>query len=84
MSFDIYKNVYYSETTQKVWRTDTTIGVPYQFEYIGKMNSAEYDLLLDVLLHVFGEEDINLKEFERYFGDIRTFCDKLKKLVDDL
>lgn len=84
MNFDIYKNVYYSETSQKVWRTDTTIGVPYEFEYIGKMNSAEYDLFLDVLFHIFGDEDIPLKAVEMYFGDIRTFCDKLKKLVDDM
>lgn len=82
MNFDYYKSVYYSEVTCKVWRTDTTF-IPQDFEYVGKMNSVEYELLHDILFHVFGDEDITLKDFQRYFGDLRTFCDLAKKLVDE-
>lgn len=83
MKYDYYKNVYYAETTGKVWRTDATAGVSDNFEYVGKMNSVEYELLLDILFHHFGENDFSLRQFERHFGDIRTFCDKAKELIEE-
>jgi hypothetical protein len=82
MKYDYYKSVYYAETTGKVWRTDATAGVSDNFEYVGRMNSVEYELLLDILFHHFGENDFTLKEFEKHFGDIRIFCDKAKELLD--
>jgi hypothetical protein len=83
MKYDYYKSVYYSEVTGKVWRTDVTVGTSGDFEYVGKMNSVEYELLLDILFHHFGERDFTLKDFERHFGDIRTFCDKAKELIEE-
>lgn len=82
MKYDYYKNVYYSEMTGKVWRTDVTHGVAEDYEYVGKMNAVEYELLHDILFHVFGERDFTLDDFQKYFGDLRVFCDKAKDLLE--
>lgn len=80
-----YKYVYFNESNQKVWRTNTSIGeVPIEFELLGSMTKAEFDLLIEVLFWVFEEEDISLENFQRVFGDIRTFCDIIKKIVDEV
>jgi chemotaxis regulatin CheY-phosphate phosphatase CheZ len=79
-----YKSVFWNELDQRMWRTTTSIGdVPVRYEYIGRMTRAEYDLLIEVLWEVFEDEKIKLSEFQRIFGDIRTFCDRVKKIVEE-
>lgn len=78
-----YRNVYWNEIDQRMWRTTTTVGdVSVRFEYIGTMTSAEYDLLIETLWELFDDDKITLVEFARIFGDIRTFCDQIKNLVE--
>lgn len=84
MGYSKYKPVFYNETSQKVWRTNTTIGdIPIEFDYVGTMTEVEFELLLEVLFEIFSTNDIMLDDFERVFGDIRTFCDIIKRLVNE-
>jgi chemotaxis regulatin CheY-phosphate phosphatase CheZ len=79
-----YRNVYWNEIDQRMWRTTTTIGdVGVRYEYIGMMTEAEYDLLIEVLWELFDDNKISLDEFQRIFGDIRSFCDRLKKIIEE-
>tara|TARA_R100001510_G_C7606270_1_gene171287 strand:- start:195 stop:449 length:255 start_codon:yes stop_codon:yes gene_type:complete len=79
-----YKKVYYNEVSQKVWRTNTTaIEQSVNYEYIGTMTLAEYDLLIETLFELYEDNEISLEAFIRIFGDIRTFSDHIKKLVDN-
>lgn len=79
-----YKKVYYNEVSQKVWRTNTTaIEQSVNYEYIGTMTLAEYDLLIETLFELYEDNEISLEAFVRIFGDIRTFSDHIKKLVDN-
>jgi len=78
-----YRNVYWNEIDQRMWRTTTTAGdVSVRYEYVGTMTRAEYDLLIETLWELFDDNKITLKEFARIFGDIRTFCDQIKNIVD--
>ena len=78
-----YRNVYWNEIDQRMWRTTTTVGdVSVRFEYVGTMTSAEYDLLIETLWELFDDDKITFDEFARIFGDIRTFCDQVKNLVE--
>ena len=79
-----YKNVYWNEIDQRMWRTNTTAGdVSIRFEYIGTMTRAEYDLLIETLWELYEDDKITLDEFQRIFGDIRSFCDRIKNLVEN-
>jgi hypothetical protein len=79
-----YKNVYWNEIDQRMWRTNTTAGdVSIRFEYIGTMTRAEYDLLIETLWELYEDNKITLDEFQRIFGDIRSFCDRIKNLVEN-
>jgi hypothetical protein len=78
-----YRNVYWNEIDQRMWRTTTTVGdISVTYEYVGKMTGAEYDLLIETLWELFDDNKITLEEFQRIFGDIRTFCDQIKNLVE--
>ena len=84
MIYSKYKQVYYNELDQKVWRTDTSSGdIPVRYEYVGNMSLPEYELLLEVLFQIFEDDYITLDNFMNYFGDIRTFCDHIKNMVDE-
>jgi|DEB0MinimDraft_6_1074348.scaffolds.fasta_scaffold02460_8 hypothetical protein len=84
MIYSKYKQVYYNELDQKVWRTDTSAGdIPVRYEYVGNMSLPEYELLLEVLFQIFEDDYITLDNFMNYFGDIRTFCDHIKNMVDE-
>jgi hypothetical protein len=79
-----YKKVFYNEVNQKVWRTNTTANEQdVNYEYIGTMTSAEYDLLIETLFELYEDDEISLEAFSRIFGDIRTFCDHIKKLIEN-
>ncbi len=79
-----YKKVFYNELSQKAWRTNTTaVEQNVSYEYIGTMTLAEYELLIETLFELYDNNEISLEAFARIFGDIRTFCDHIKKLVDN-
>ena len=79
-----YRNVYWNEIDQRMWRTTTTAGeISVKYEYVGTMTLAEYELLIEVLYELFDDRKISIDDFQKIFGDIRTFCDKIKKLLDD-
>jgi hypothetical protein len=78
-----YRNVYWNEIDQRMWRTTTTVSdISVTYEYVGKMTGAEYDLLIETLWELFDDNKITLEEFQRIFGDIRTFCDQIKNIVE--
>ena len=73
-----YKKVFYNELSQKAWRTNTTaVEQNVSYEYIGTMT------LIETLFELYDNNEISLEAFARIFGDIRTFCDHIKKLVDN-
>ena len=85
MSYKDYKKVYWNELDQRIWRTDTTSNkIPVVYEYVGNMTLSEYELFIEVLFELFEDEKISLEKFEALFGDLRTFCDRIKNLVDDV
>ena len=47
------------------------------------MTRAEFDLLLEVLVEFFGDDEITMEQFKRVFYDLRSFCDKLKGLIEE-
>ena len=76
--------VFWDETNQHIrFKSNTTFENHYNYEYIGYATDAEFSLLLEVLFVLFEDDHITLDEFYRVFGDIRTFCDIIKELVED-
>lgn len=78
-----YSYVYFDPNNQKVrWTQSISEDVIVNYEYVGKMTRVEFDLLVEVLWEVFEDKDIPLKDFMKYYNDIRVFCDKLKVILD--
>lgn len=79
-----YNMVFWNETDQHIrYKSSTTFEGNYKYEYVGMCTRAEFDLLLEVLFEVYDYKHISLDNFQRVFGDIRTFCDIIKKIVDE-
>ena len=78
-----YSYVYFDPNNQKVrWTQSISEDVIINYEYVGKMTRVEFDLLVEVLWKVFEDKDIPLKDFMKYYNDIRVFCDRLKVILD--
>lgn len=82
MSYSKYTKVYYSEIDDKVWRTDSTLDHNPRFVYYGKMTRVEFELLVECLFTIFGEEKIPAKDFKKVFEEIREFCDEIKAMIE--
>ena len=79
-----YKHVYWNDQSQRIrWTSNATFEGYINYEFIGAMTRVEFDLLLEILVELFGDEQITLEEFEMVFGDIRAFCDKIKRVVEN-
>lgn len=79
-----YRNVYWNDERQRIrWTTNSTFDNHHSYEYIGAMTRAEFDLLLEVLVEFFGDDEITMDQFYRVFHDLRNFCDKIKGLLEE-
>ncbi len=79
-----YRNVYWNDQRQRIrWTTNTTFENYHNYEYIGAMTRAEFDLLLEVLVEFFGDDEITMEQFNRVFNDLRTFFNKVKGLLEE-
>ncbi len=77
-----YRNVYFDEENQKVrWTMNATDDHDVNYEYLGTMSRVEMDLLVEVLWELYGDNNITFLEFAKAFGDLRTFCDPLKRIT---
>jgi len=77
-----YRKVFFDEANQKVrWTMNNTSDLAITYEYLGTMSRVEIDLLVETLWELYGDENITFADFARYFGELRTFCDQLKKIT---
>lgn len=78
-----YIYLYYNEELQKIGRRrDVITGAKDGFKYIGTITEIERELLIEILFDVFGDDHISLKNFLRIYGDLKTFCNKIKQIVE--
>jgi len=79
-----YRNVFWNEIDQRMWRTNTSVkDVSVRYEYIGQMTKVEYELLIEVLWELYDDKKITRGQCEMVFGDIRSFCDRIKKIIEE-
>jgi len=68
-----YRSVYYNEKAQRVWRTENPAADLMGFEYCGKMTKVEFEFLLEILFTNYGDENIPLADFKRFFDLVLEF-----------
>jgi len=79
-----YKKIFWNEETQRIkWTQNVSFEGFANYEFVGYSTRAELDLLIEVLWELFEEDEITIQQFEMVFGDIRTFCDKIKEIVEN-
>ena len=77
-----YRKVYFDETNQKVrWTSNNTGKLAVTYEYVGSMTKIEFDLLIEVLWELYQDGTISFDDFQRIFGDLREFCDRIKNII---
>ena len=79
-----YKKVFWNVETQRIkWTQNVTFEGYADYDFIGYLTRAELDLLIEVIWELFEDDQITLQQFEMVFGDVRTFCDRLKKIIQE-
>ena len=77
-----YRKVYFDEDNQKLrWTMNNTGDLAVTYEYLGTMSRVEVDLLVETLWELYGDNNITFLEFAKIFGELRTFCDQLKRIT---
>lgn len=80
----VSKSVYWNEDDQRIrWTQNHIYDANISFVFAGKMTEPEFDLLLEVLFELYDDDKISLEDFLIIFNQIRTFCDKIKGLLDE-
>ena len=79
MNYRKYRNVYYNEIDQKVWRTSKE-PKNNNFILLGEMTLIEYELLIEILDEVYDGEEISHNQFQKTFSEFKNFLDFIKKL----
>lgn len=79
MNYRKYRNVYYNEVDQKVWRTSSK-PENNNFVLLGQMTITEYELLIEILDEVYDGDEINNNQFTKTFNEFKNFLDYIKKI----
>ena len=80
-----YKMVFWNEDDQRIrWTQTTTFDNAYTFQYVGRMTEPEFDLLLECLFALHEDDRITIEQFEQTFNEIRQFCNKIKKITEEI
>jgi|AntAceMinimDraft_11_1070367.scaffolds.fasta_scaffold45109_2 hypothetical protein len=77
-----YIFLYYNEQTQKL----RSRKLPFQdleegFILIGAITRTEKEFLVEILFTRFGEKEITLKQMQRYYSELKNFCERVKSVV---
>jgi len=78
-----YLYLYYNEDAQKVrCRFKKETGAIDGFELAGTITEVERDLLIEILFERYGDGHISFKNFLRNYGELKTFCHKMKMILE--
>lgn len=85
MKFNKTRSVYFHEPTQKVrWTTTSSENFTVDYTYVGEATENEFNILIDLLWHLYEEKSMTYDEFYNVYHELRFFCDRIMGLVDDL
>jgi len=77
------RKIYFEEVEQRVrWTQSSTDNLKYNYKFIGVASEAEFDLLMELLWFMYEEDEISYNQFFDTFRELKTFCDRIKGLID--
>ncbi len=84
MSLHEFRNVFWNEIDQRVWRTNTSMDdISIRYDYVGKMTEAEFEFFIEILFELFDDHKITLKQFRDIFVELRSFSNQLKDITEE-
>ena len=84
MSIHEFKNVFWNEIDQRVWRTNTSMDdISVRYDYVGRMTEAEFELFVEILFELFDDSKITIKQFREIFKELRSFCNQIKDIIEE-
>lgn len=84
MSFHEFKNVFWNEIDQRVWRTNTSMDdISIRYDYVGRMTEAEFELFVEILFELFDDDKITIVQFRELFRELRSFCNQIKDIIEE-
>lgn len=73
------KPIFYNEIDQRVWRTSSTmIQDDVKFVYVGDLTKTEFEMLIELLFDIHGNDDISHEKFVEVFKDFHEFLEEIK------
>jgi hypothetical protein len=85
MSNSKSRSIYFHEPTQKVrWTTTCSDDFKINYTYVGEATENEFNMLIDLLWHLYEEKSMTHEQFSSVYNELRYFCDRVMGLVDEL
>jgi hypothetical protein len=85
MSYNKSRSIYFHEPTQKVrWTTTSSEDFKINYTYVGEATENEFNMLIDLLWHLYEEKSMTHEQFSSVYNELRYFCDRVMGLVDEL
>lgn len=77
--------VYWSETKQRIRFTAIHNFEDYNsYDYVGSLTKVEFDLLIEALFVKYEDEVISCEEVQLMYEKLRTFCNNLKDITENI
>ena len=78
-----YKMVFWSEEKQRIrFTSHATFDDHLNYDYIGRLSNAEFDMFLEALFVIFEDDYISRDNVQALYDELRMFCIDFKNLKD--
>lgn len=80
-----YKMVFWSTSKQRIkFTTNQEFENSKEYDYIGLLTNVEFDLFVEALFIKFEDAIIDYEDVELMYNRLRTFCNEIKNITENL
>jgi len=77
------KMLFWNEERQRLKYTNNIKNLDLNFEYVGKLTLAEFDLFLESIFIVYEDDNISFEEIVIMYTKLISFICELKRITDE-
>lgn len=75
--------LFWNEERQRLKYTNNIKNLDLDFEYVGKLTLAEFDLFLESIFIVYEDDNISFEEIVIMYTKLISFISELKRITDE-
>ncbi|MBT7881392.1 MAG: hypothetical protein HN624_02975 [Flavobacteriaceae bacterium] len=77
------KMLFWNEKRQRLKYTNNTKLLESDFEYVGKLTSAEFDILIESMFIVYEDDYISFEDIVIMYSKLISFICELKRITNE-